>query len=162
MMEAVHDEPKLLKHLQPSVDEVYAKHLGHLDPELLRLFQLDVQTDCTCKVEVYDTSNSLLVLYPGGRVEAVDAESTSCLFHMPIHEERLTNEDLRALIDAACKAGDRYAHLLVHYTTPIKSEAGFDYFVPEPEFFGTLTANIHGWGAACYVGSVLVSGSEAK
>jgi hypothetical protein len=155
-METAHDEPKLPEHLQPSMAEIQAKFFGHLDPELLKLFVLDVQTDCACKVEVYDTSCTLLVLYPGARVEVVDAANSN--FRMPIHEERITNEDLRALIDAACKAGSQYAHLrdICHrMTTPLKSEAGFDYYAPEPMFFGTLTANVRGWGAMCFEGSVL-------
>lgn len=156
-METVHDEPKLPEHLQPSKEEIYAKFFGHLNPELLKLFCLDVQTDCTCKVEVYDTSCSLLVLHPGGRVELFSDAENTCQFRMPIHEERLMNDDLRALIEAACKAGTTFADMMDYggHETHLRSDAKFDYFAPDPQFFGTLTANIRGWGAMCYDGSVL-------
>jgi len=141
---------KLPESERPPLLEVEKRHFGHLSTEIVKFLVNDIQNDCHCSVEIYDSDPSpewcALVLHPG-KVEVCSGDRIV----VPIHADtKLTKEDLSLLYAEACKQWRPSGyHDLIH-SEKIGEIDGWEFVAPEPEFFGVLTCNLAGWGAFCF------------
>jgi hypothetical protein len=134
---------------RPPKKEVFEKHFGHLPKDLIKFLVLDIQNDCSCATETYDSDAKMpsLILHPG-RVELSESDQIVA----PIHSERkIMATDLIMLYDWACElSNDPFGYFDFDHINKIGEKNGFEFIAPEPEFFGVLACNIGGWGAWCW------------
>lgn len=129
--------------------EQVERWLSDLSPDRREPFLLDLQNDCGCSYEIYDTSEEVVYL-SGGTVFV----RKSSRLHLPMRPEPATNSELDALLEAV-SASPMPPHMADFFDRgPLVSKLPNGLMTFEPEYFGRLTANIYGWGAFCYTRSV--------
>jgi len=140
---------------------VFDRHFGHLPPEITKFLVMDIQNDCTCSIEKYESDLNpewaALVLHPG-RVEATHADQVV----VPIHKKMITKADLDLLYAEACRVSVPEDKHDVHPIHKIGETDVWEYRSPEAEYFGVLTCNLAGWGAFCFPNQLFRQAKEAN
>jgi len=130
---------KIPEHLRPSVEECW-KFLHGLSPELVRLFRLDLQNDCTCEFETYEAESGMLFIQEGQVVE-VHNDRRLRVYMSP---SPASDDLIRSLVMAALPGASISPDVVA--TIQVATDEAFEYWA-DPDYFGILIANLRGWGA---------------
>lgn len=169
------DGVKLPEAERPPMASISKRLDDRVSRKLQSLFVADIQNDCTCSIERYDSDMSGNVLYLS--VEGIKEKTIGNGLPLPMKED-ISDQEIWSLLEAAIKhAGNilgnfgiwamlynskcdseklqkamlewsRYIHperILSADFVPIDCV----FFFPDPEFFGAISVNIDKFGAFC-------------
>lgn len=135
---------------RPTKELLHMKFIDSLSKELVRFFILDIQNDCACKYETYETGvPSVYTSYNGlrfGNLESRAQISTA---------EKITDRELIAGLNAFFSrtetlqkpvATTEHLKMSMDMVKKLNLNRGFDYYYRKPSFFGVLTCNLRGSG----------------
>lgn len=144
---------KLPEHERPSLSSIYKK-IDHIPNHLQNIFVNDIQNDCTCSIEVYDSDHSNTVFYV-----SVDGIKEYKMFDERIRLpmiDSISEKDIWNLLQVACENSKNewndilFGHMLYNpQSDKLKLEKAYEKYVGRIHMFGDRS--IAGWVAADFV-----------
>lgn len=179
------DGDKLLESERPSIDYLWNVLNSKISKKLQNLFVIDLQTDCACATETYDATESALCTSLNGIKEQIYGDRICLQMKKDICDQEIIDLLDAACKKASDKLVDLIPKCMLYnpnsdvkklwemfekHCYPVTvSRSGikwgwnsFDfvpedcvYFLPQPEFFGVITANVDKFGALCFPKSIM-------